>query len=96
MKMSKGEFFLKNFFKNYKKKQNVDNIYSQFSKDIESYQNEIEKNIEKIGYSELTDWSVPNKKDIYDEYQKNWKVHRTVKRGNLKQLRQYLQILFIL
>ena len=97
--MSKADkFHLKSFFESEGLKPKAfDNIYNQFSqaaKKIKSHQDQMEKNIQKLGYFELNKTSSMNLKDIYNEYQTHWKVEGTVKNLPSKSLRKYFQILF--
>ena len=89
------------FFKNFVKKElrqkvsHIDNIWIKTSEKIQSSKQEIDKNIKRIGKSDITNLLTNrNIEDIYKEYQKYWNQYKTFKNIPRKQLREGFLILF--
>lgn len=91
----KNKLFLKEFCADeVRRKNNLDLIWDRIFKKIQPYQNEIEKNIKKMGHFEMEDLPDLNLKDIYNEYQNIWETHKTLKGIKTRELKKYFSILF--
>ena len=73
----------------------INNCWIEISKRLQVDKKSIEDNIEKIGhFNESSHIAIENIKDIYNQYQRYFKLHGTVRDMESRQLRQLLRILF--
>ncbi len=89
------KYFLQDFFKENFKAKLFDRKWEKYQKSIEKYQNQIKRNIKRLG--NLEDMKSPDSqslKIIYEESQKYWKQHKTFKGMSSRKLRELFFILF--